>query len=268
MQFPGMNPYLENPSLWPGVHASMIVYIRDFLQPQLRPRYVAAVEERVYLEDAGPQRISDVWVQKRGPGKRRGGLALLEADTPVVVKAPGLEIHETYVTILDRYAANQVVTVIELVSPANKEDGPGRDSYLEKQAQVRRSKANLVEIDLLRAGRHVVACTERLAKDQGDYHYQVCVNRAKGVRDLFDLYLGRLRLPLPKVRIPLAQTDADVMLDLQAVLEQTYELGGYEDRIDYQKPCQPSLSQKDQTWANQRFKAKPSGVIRIKKGPR
>src|ERR1700678_1548030 len=53
MLFPGMDPYLEDPQLWTGVHTSLIVYIRDFLQPLLRPRYVAAIEERVYLE--GPE---------------------------------------------------------------------------------------------------------------------------------------------------------------------------------------------------------------------
>jgi hypothetical protein len=31
MLFPGMDPYLEDPHLWTGVHTSLIVYIRDFL---------------------------------------------------------------------------------------------------------------------------------------------------------------------------------------------------------------------------------------------
>ena len=50
MIFPGMDPYLESPLLWPGVHTSLIVYFRDQLQPLLRPRYLATIEERVYLE--------------------------------------------------------------------------------------------------------------------------------------------------------------------------------------------------------------------------
>lgn len=48
MIFPGMDPYLERPQLWTGVHSRLIVYLADQLEPLLRPRYVSAVEERVY----------------------------------------------------------------------------------------------------------------------------------------------------------------------------------------------------------------------------
>ena len=33
--FPGMDPYLEHPALWPGVHQSLITYLRDALVPDL-----------------------------------------------------------------------------------------------------------------------------------------------------------------------------------------------------------------------------------------
>jgi hypothetical protein len=33
MIFPGMDPYLEEPLLWPDVHASFIVYLREHLRP-------------------------------------------------------------------------------------------------------------------------------------------------------------------------------------------------------------------------------------------
>ena len=61
--FPGMDPYLEHPVLWEGLHARLVVAIANHLQPRLDPRYVASVEERVYIE--GPQRrIPDVWIQR------------------------------------------------------------------------------------------------------------------------------------------------------------------------------------------------------------
>jgi Protein of unknown function (DUF4058) len=50
MIFPGMDPCLEGPLLWPDVHASFIVYLREHLRPVLRPRYVIAVEPRVFVE--------------------------------------------------------------------------------------------------------------------------------------------------------------------------------------------------------------------------
>lgn len=36
--FPGINPFLEDTALWPGVHGRLIVAIADYLSPQLRPR--------------------------------------------------------------------------------------------------------------------------------------------------------------------------------------------------------------------------------------
>src|ERR1700722_13802127 len=103
MIFPGMDPYLEDSHLWPGVHASLIVYIRDFLQPLLRPRYLAAIEERVYLQGTETERSPDVWI-RRHKKKAKATVATLEADEPVVVKVPGAEIHETYLTILETHA--------------------------------------------------------------------------------------------------------------------------------------------------------------------
>ena len=136
MIFPGTDPYLEDPQIWPGLHAALVVYIRNHLQPLLRPRYIAAIEERVFVE--GPDRdiIPDVWLKRARSDQPRPGVALAESDAPVVVRVPTLEIHETYVTILDRQSGLRVVTVIEVVSPTNKHPGPGRKSYLSKQQEV------------------------------------------------------------------------------------------------------------------------------------
>ena len=47
--FPGMDPWLESPTLWPDVHNSLITSIRDVLAPRLRPRYFVGVESRTTL---------------------------------------------------------------------------------------------------------------------------------------------------------------------------------------------------------------------------
>lgn len=46
--FPGMNPYLEHPEIWPGIHLLLISEMTRFLSPQLRPKYRVAVEVRIY----------------------------------------------------------------------------------------------------------------------------------------------------------------------------------------------------------------------------
>jgi hypothetical protein len=46
--FPGMNPYFENPELWPEVYSRLIVAMADALNPQLMPKYRVTIDQRVY----------------------------------------------------------------------------------------------------------------------------------------------------------------------------------------------------------------------------
>ncbi len=132
--------------------------------------------------------------------------------------------------------------MIEVVSPFNKHAGPGRKSYRKKQREVLSSAAHLVEIDLLRGGRHVLALPEWVARGRASYDYLVSINRAIGDRDRFQFYPCRLRERLPRIGVPLAGDDADVPLDLQAGLARVYEDGAYSEQADYGKPCHPPLS--------------------------
>ena len=152
--------------------------------------------------------------------------------------------------IRDRQSGQRIVTVLAVVSPTNKYAGPGRESYVAKQTEVRQSATHLVEIDLLRIGSHVVAVPEWAARPHGPYDYLVCVNRAEGLRDRFSLYPRRLRERLPRIRLPLAAPDPDVVLDIPAVLARTYEAGGYAERLNYAAPCVPPLAPADQAWAD------------------
>jgi len=252
MIFPGMDPYLENPQFWPGLHNSLIIYLRNQLQPLLRPRYVAAVEERVYVEGADRQYVPDALIRQESKRPQTpGGAAVAEMEEPLVVQSPGPEIHESYIEIIDLSSGQKIITVIEVLSPANKFPGPGRDSYLAKQRDVLFSKAHLVEIDVLRVGPHTLAVPQTLIQCQGAYDYLVCVNRAVPPRATYELYPHGLREPLPRFGIPLAGDDPDVPLDLQAAFSLNYEEAAYRDRIDYSRPCRPHLSADDQAWANE-----------------
>ncbi|PYS38752.1 MAG: hypothetical protein DMG14_16450 [Acidobacteria bacterium] len=250
--FPGMDPWLEEPSLWSGVHASLIIYIRDQLQPQLRPRYIAAVEERVYVATADRMVIPDVSVRRgRKDEPAPSVTAVLQPDEPVVVEVVEDEVHEPYLHIIDPHSGEQIVTVIEVLSPSNKVKGEGRDLYLAKQQQVLSSEANLVEIDLLRSGPYALGVPEADAQQVGRYDYLVAVSRARDRHKRFFLYPRLVRDPLPRLAIPLRPTDADVILDLQPLLDRVYDIGGYEDRIDYGKPCIPRLQTDDEVWAQE-----------------
>jgi hypothetical protein len=251
--FPGMDPYLEHPVLWEAVHARLIIAMANQLQPQLDPRYIASVEERVFVE--GPQRrIPDVWVQKVEESGRESAQAEAQGDTAVIVEVEELTIHQKRVEILDAYNAMKLVAIIELVSPTNKGPGPGRASYLEKQQEILARDCHLVEIDLHRTGDHVLSVPEWRAKQEQSYDYLVCVSRWPR-RNRFELYPVPLRQRLSRVRVPLADPDPDVRLDVQAALEQVYADGRYSKRIRYDEPCEPPLSSEDQAWVNERLAA-------------
>src|SRR5437762_6711053 len=150
MMFPGMDPYLESPQIWSGVHSRFIVYLADQLKPRLSPRYIAAVEERVFVEGPNREVIPDVCLRQTRNERTGNPIAVAEEDAPVLVQASSLELHESYLTILDRQSGQRIVTVIGLTSPTNKYSGPGRVLYVDKQKEVLASDTHLVEIDLLR----------------------------------------------------------------------------------------------------------------------
>jgi hypothetical protein len=66
----------------------------------------------------------------------------------------------------------------------------------------------------------------------------------------YEVYRAPLRERLPVIRIPLPPTDADVPLDLQALLDQCYRNGGYEADSDYSVHPEPPLNAEDTSWAD------------------
>lgn len=247
--FPGMDPYLEHPVLWEGLHARMVVAIANWLQPLLDPRYVATVEERVYIE--GPQRrIPDVWIQKARDAEAAVAVAEPRSSRAVIVEVEPLEVHESRIEIVDAYNDMKLVTLIELLSPTNKLPGPGFDSYQQKQQEILDRDCHLVEIDLLRRGEHVLAVPEWKLAELRDHAYLACVSRWPQ-RNRYELYPMPLRERLAEISVPLADPDPDVVLLLQEVLTQVYDEGRYQRRVRYNEPCEPPLDAPDQTWADQ-----------------
>ncbi len=259
--FPGMDPYLEHPTLWEGFHSRCVVAIANRLQPKLDPRYIACVEERIFIE--GPQqRIPDVWISQsphvRAPEETEIALSAEDdVDTAVIVEVEPLEIHQKRIEILDSYNAMKLVTVIELLSPTNKRPGPGQDSYLKKQHQLLDSDCHLVEIDLLRSGARVLSIPNWKLQQFESFDYVVCVNRWPQ-RTRFEIYARRLQSPLPRIAIPLSAPDPDALLNLKATIEQVYDQARYSKRLRYDQPCVPALNQADREWATEQIQEKTS----------
>ena len=46
--FPGMDPYLEHPDVWPEVHNRLIVALANAIEPHLSKNYRVVIEKRTY----------------------------------------------------------------------------------------------------------------------------------------------------------------------------------------------------------------------------
>ena len=264
-----MDPYLE--AHWRDIHAGLIIYSRDALQSVLPGSLRARVEESVLLET--PQgignhpwfpdvRVVEYALKRNTATMEEGGVAVAE---PLVVDADQEPVTETFLEIIDRESGNRVVTVIEFLSPSNKSPGRNREDYLRKQRDIRESTANLVEIDLNRFGIHTLAFPLDCLKLRGRAGYMTCVRRVvqRSKAEVYPMFLWQ-RLPI--IKIPLRPGDADVPLDLQALVDQCYRNGAYEGTLNYAVDPDPPLLGAEKDWAEEHlFKM---GLRSRKKPPR
>lgn len=106
---------------------------------------------------------------------------------------------------------------------------------------------SVVEIDLLRIGRGRLPVGQRNLSKEHQTPYMACVRRAWRP-SYWAVYPIPLRLPLPRIPVPLRKKEPEVVVDLQALIERAYAAGGHDD-IDYRKPPDPPLEAEDAAWA-------------------
>lgn len=256
--FPGMDPSLEAPHLWPDVHNRLITLLANDLTPRLRPRYYVSIEERSYLLEIETGKLAgraDIAVVESGRSLSEPALTYTIAppmDTtwspalrsPVAVFLPTFEeMRETYLEV-HAIEDDRVITVLEILSPSNKRPGKGRSLYLDKRLDVLSSATNLVEIDLLRAGEPMPVLGELPASD-----YRLLVYRHRQ-RPRADLYPFDIREPIPAFPVPLQRDEEEPIVDLGALVHGLYDLAGYDLRIDYRLEPDPALTGHDAVWAS------------------
>ncbi len=156
---------------------------------------------------------------------------------------------QRFLEIREVSSAARLVTVLEVLSPSNKKPGEGEEQYLRKQQELRDASVNLVEIDLLRGGDWVVAVPVHAIEPNVRTEYRVVVRRSSR-RLQAEYYPIALSDRLPTIKVPLRPSDSDVPLDLQALLDQCYENGGYDD-IDYAQSLEPPLTPAAARWTAQ-----------------
>jgi hypothetical protein len=244
LPFPGMDPYLEAPTIWPDVHTSLISIFREQLTPLLAPKYLAELKTQAVIDrlDDEPQIVlPDVNVTT--PEVPTDAASAVAVAAPVRVRVP-LDVPTRLVSLhLRQRETQRLVAVIKLLSPVNKRRGKGRDEYLEKRRALLSSPVHVIEIDLLRS-------YPRMPFDDPlpPTHYLVMVCNASERPDS-SVWLMSVRQPLPTIPIPLLPPDSPVPLDIGQALRTAYERARYDLRVDYHKPPVPPLSAADATWA-------------------
>ena len=253
--FPGMNPYLESPEIWPNLHHCLIVELLKLLSPQLRPKYKVSVEVQMY-ETIGENvlvGLPDVAIQRplTATNPTKTNVLVAEPATeplkviipmPAMVKVLSLQIRGV--------VSQELVTAIEILSPANKPSGKGRETYLQKRQNVLASYTHLVEIDLLRNWQPMPFFGEGIQSD-----YRILVSRANH-RPRADLYAFNIPDNIPKFPIPLKSEDVEPVVDLQPLLESIYEYASYALSINYNQQPTPPFTEKDANWADNLLRQK------------
>jgi hypothetical protein len=248
--FPGMDPYLEDPIEWPGVHTNLIVAIQELLAPQLAPHYVVRIEQRVHISSPeDPRRratVPDVYVAEQPQLGEHSATATLISPSPRIEPLYDSEMRTRFLEVRDA-RGRELVATLELLSPANKAaDSPGRAQYLDKRKKILCSGTHWIEIDLLRAG-------ERPDRLDGQSDYYALLNRGDGYGP-FEVWFTDLRDRLPVIAVPLRPPHDDVPLDLQAALDTIYERAYFADSIDYSRPVpSPQLLPADANWVAARI---------------
>jgi hypothetical protein len=255
--FPGMNPYLEQAHLWRGFHTSFLVHLVDAITPRLGGRYFVELEESLYIDPSGDEprlfAVADTAVaESEDDAEGSGGVATATAvvAAPVTVTVPGVTKKKARRLVIRDSNSQDVVTVIEVLSPSNKAAGADRDKYLEKRGEVLTSRTNFIELDLLRGGKRMPI---RTLPEGCDYY--ALVSRW-WERPNMGLWPVAVRDPLPTIPIPLRRGEAEPLIDLKPVLDLTYDGAGYARRI-YRTPPEPPLSATDAEWAKAFVPAAP-----------
>ncbi|HZS88765.1 MAG TPA: DUF4058 family protein [Chloroflexota bacterium] len=240
--FLGMDPYLEDPGGWAGVHDGLIARLRTELNRQLGPDLVADAGTSEYVAAADEHRwiFPDIYVieTQRDEQARRG--PRMAAPVQVLLNVPET-VSQQHILIRDRQT-RRVLTIIDILSPINKapDTTRARQDFLTKRHDAMASATNWVEIDPLRAG-------ERPPEARGMGPYYVLSKRVGEPKA--EIWPIGLREPLPRIGIPIRADVDDIAVELQPLLDRVYDEGRYADLIDYaQSPPAPALPGDEARW--------------------
>ena len=247
--FPGMNPYLEDPLIWPDFHNRLIASMADNLGTRVPDTYRVGIQERTEVATvagdslepalepafiAPDARVTDTSEMLGGlePAPAYGGAAAAVAPPAHGVAVRVATLEEARVTYLyvQRMRDWKVVAIVEVLSPTNKMPGEGRVNYRHKRDAILTSGVSLVEIDLLRGGRPMPLQTATLPSD-----YRILVCRG-WERPNAVLYPFSVRQAIPKFALPLSPGDDEPEVDLGPIINGMHHTARYSQVTRYSEP--------------------------------
>jgi hypothetical protein len=216
-----MDPYLEDEALWPAFQHQLVLALYQVLLPGLVDRFRARIGTRHYV-----------------------------TEMPLFTSVLRQEHHEEYIEIRLR-ADGRLVTLLDVVSPANRTTTRGRVEYLNQRQAAANVGANIVELDLVLQGTPLL---EYSRDTLGDLDYAVTLTRATNP-EKHEVCTATLRKPLPRFKLPLGRNDRDLIVDLCSVCCRAFDQGGFGERIDYTVPPKTKVRDSDLPWIAQLLKA-------------
>ncbi|MBW4510473.1 MAG: DUF4058 family protein [Scytonematopsis contorta HA4267-MV1] len=253
--FPGMDPYLEQAVFWSSFHSRFIVAIADAIEPQLSSQYYVEVETRTYQSDDSDDSLmigipdAVIFANKSDATSEQQlteDSSIATESRPELVTLPmPVSVNERYLEVREM-VTDEVITVIELLSPKNKRAGDGRIAYEKKRRAILGSATNLIELDFLRAGKPM-----EIRGMQSETGYRILIS-CSHQRPAAELYRVSLQQQLPTFPVPLKLNQKEPLVNLQELFNGVYERARYATRIDYHQPVpSPALSKVDEKWVEE-----------------
>jgi hypothetical protein len=257
---------------WQSYHGTHIAHLRDLLDAQLPPHYVAFNEDSLQIGEwhempSAPVTVPDILVSRQKAGGQviipEGAVMIAPTKRYSMVEAPDEDEGSPRAIVI--YTAEggligQPCTRIELLSPANKPGRSGAALYHQKREETLYAGLTLVEIDYLHETRSpFTRLPSYPAKEDGAYPYTIIVNEPhpsyrEGAIDVYGFYVDD---PIPPVPIPLMRGDV-IVFDFGAAYKHTDSL--YRSMhvvLDYEQlpACFDTYSPADQARIRARMQA-------------
>jgi hypothetical protein len=195
-----MDPFLEEEELWPWFQHQLAITLQTVLATGVGERYSVQVCQRSFQAAQREHYAEYITIQAKNDGR--------------------------------------LVTLLHLVSPADKLTEEGRAAYRDTRQVARGSAASVVEIDLVLRGEPLLSYSR---EGLPHWDYAVTVTRSTNP-ERHEIYTSTLEKPLPRFRVPMTPDDRDIVVNLQEAFSQTYDDCGFGDRIDYRKDPAVRLS--------------------------